>query len=145
MGCEEEGSNPVESRPTYSIRSIYWTNLTDRDNDSYSSSGSINVEIDLGKNVSKEVHVYLYYKNSNELTWTYLQEKVKTIYGNNNDPVIFSAMTSSLYYGFYDFRIVIGAFEGSNLIYYADIHPENNLALSHQKFEYDGEDLRSEP
>ena len=146
-GCDEplDNDNTVDQPTSYSVRSIYWTHLTDADHDGYASSGNINVEVDLGRNVSRELEVRLFYKGANETVWTFVTEKRVTITGNNTDPVRFNGVASGFYYGQYDFRLIIAAWDGSSLLYYSEIKPEDNPILNNQKFEYGQEDLRPEP
>ncbi|TAK57510.1 MAG: hypothetical protein EPO24_09855 [Bacteroidetes bacterium] len=143
-GCNNE-ETIIEPDVTYSIRSVYWTSRTDADRDGYATRGTLNLEIDAGSNVTRELAVRFFYKGANETTWTWLGDKTVTITGNRNDAILYQGVGSTYYYGLYDFRFIISAWSGSNLLYNAVLEPENTPALNDQKFEYDGEDLRFEP
>jgi len=144
-GCDEQLDDSIDQRSTYAVRNIYWTHISDADRDGYASNGDINVEVDVAQNTSREIEVRLFYKGANETVWTFVTEKRVTVTGTRNDPVRFNGIASRFYYGYYDFRLIIAAWDGSSLLYYSEIKPEDNGILRNQKFEYGEEDLRPEP
>ncbi len=146
LGCENEDEGVTgTTRSSYSLRDVYWTNRPDADHDGYTTSGTLNVEVDLGKNVTREITVRLFTKYANETTWTFVKDKTVNVFGGRNDAIKFSGISSQNYYGLYDFRLIIAGWNGGTLEWNTEVIPGDDTDLNHQKFEYGYEDLRYEP
>lgn len=147
LGCENEDENAISatSRSSYSLRDVYWTNRPDADHDGYTTSGTLNVEVDVGRNVTREITVRLFTKYANETSWTFVRDKTINVFGSRNDAIRFSGIASQNYYGLYDFRLIIAGWNGGTLEWNTEVIPGDDADLNHQKFEYGYEDLRYEP
>ncbi len=146
LGCENEDEGIAgTTRSSYSLRDVYWTNRPDADKDGYTTSGTLNVEVDIGRNATREITVRLFMKYANETQWSFIKDKTMSITGSRNDAIKFSGIASQNYYGLYDFRLIISGWDGGSLQWNTEVIPSDDADLSNQKFEYGAEDLRYEP
>lgn len=122
---------------------ITWSDIFDNNKNGYAQTANLKIDVNVEKNISKDVFLTLFYKKSGETNYTaYKTESTFTIhYQDHGDAIdigVGTKLNGELENGEYDFQVVVYEAKTQNIV--AVLDPAESDSLSRRKFETRDED-----